>query len=50
MPEWKQGVCGCLGDCDVCLCGYCCPCLLVKRNADDLGKEGLLYCLLRGRT
>ena len=46
MPDWKQGVCGCFGDCDVCLCGYCCPCLLIKRNADDLGKEGLLCCLL----
>ena len=26
--------------------GYCCGPCLVKRNADDLGKPGFLYCLL----
>merc|ERR1712061_93242 len=44
--EWKHGICGCLGDCEICLCGACVPCLLIKRNADDLGKPGLLCCLL----
>ena len=47
MPDWKQGTFGCFGDCEVCLCGYCCGCLIVKRNADDMGRgDGLLCCLL----
>ena len=45
-PEWKQGVCGCCDDCDSCLCGYFCPCLLIMRNGDDLGRSGLACCLV----
>ena len=36
--DWKQGLCGCLGEPEVCLCGLCIPCCLVKQNADNLGK------------
>jgi len=44
--EWKQGLCGCLGDCGTCCCGYCCPCCLTYSNAESLGKSGILCCLL----
>merc|ERR1711884_345954 len=44
--DWKQGLCGCLGEPEVCLCGLCIPCCLVKQNADDLGNEGWLHLLL----
>ena len=27
-------------------CAYCCPCCLVYRNAEDMNKSGILYCLL----
>merc|ERR1712001_261910 len=44
--EWKNGLCDCCGDCENCLCGsFCTPCL-VYRNAEDLDKSGILYCLL----
>ena len=46
MTDWKHGLFGCLSNCDICLCGYCCPCILGYRNAENLGKEGLLYGLL----
>ena len=54
MSEWKQEVCGCLGqkpfgcgNCDVCLLGWCCGCWLVKKNAKNMGRgDGLLCCLL----
>ena len=44
--EWKQGLCGCCGDCGTCCCGYCCPCCLTYRNAENLGKSGIVCCLL----
>jgi len=44
--DWKQGTCGCLGDCETCLCGtFCLPCLQY-RNGNDLGQSGLFCCLL----
>ena len=43
---WKQGLCNCCGDCSVCMCGTCCEPCLVYRNADSLGKSGLLCCIL----
>ena len=44
--EWKSGLCGCFGDCGTCCCGYWCPCCLTYRNAESLGKSGILCCLL----
>jgi len=44
--EWKQGICGCCGDGETCLCGACGAGCLIRRNADDLGKSGWLFCLL----
>jgi len=43
--EWKQGLCGCMDDCETCMCGsFCTPCL-IYRNAEDLNKSGILCCL-----
>ncbi|XP_023339378.1 cornifelin [Eurytemora carolleeae] len=44
--EWKQGLFNCCGDCGICCCGTFCDCCLVYQNADNLGKSGLLCCLL----
>ena len=44
--DWKQGLFGCFGNLEICLCGYFCPCILGYRNAENLGEEGLLYGLL----
>ena len=43
---WNQSLLNCCGDCGVCLCGTCCECCLVYRNAEDLNKPGLLCCIL----
>ena len=44
--EWNQGLCGCMDDCGICLCGsFCEPCLVVQ-NANNLGDSGPLCCLL----
>jgi len=43
--EWKQGLCGCMDDCETCLCGaFCSPCQ-VYSNAEALNKSGILCCL-----
>eukprot|EP00094_Tigriopus_californicus_P008616 TCALIF_08304-PA protein Name:"Similar to cnfn-a Cornifelin homolog A (Xenopus laevis)" AED:0.16 eAED:0.16 QI:37/1/0.5/1/0/0.5/2/0/70 len=44
--EWKQGTFGCLDDCEICLCGSFCTCCLICRNANDLGKSGLICGVL----
>merc|ERR1712241_616023 len=44
--QWKQDTFGCFSNVGTCCFGYCCGPCLVKRNADDLGKPGFLYCLL----
>merc|ERR1711983_11517 len=44
--DWKHGLCSCGNDCESCACAYCCPCCLVYRNAEDMNKSGILYCLL----
>eukprot|EP00092_Neocalanus_flemingeri_P086009 GFUD01108311.1.p1 GENE.GFUD01108311.1~~GFUD01108311.1.p1 ORF type:complete len:104 (-),score=34.36 GFUD01108311.1:232-543(-) len=44
--EWKQGLFNCFGDCEICCCGLCCSPCLTYGTANDLGKSGLLYCLL----
>merc|ERR1739846_68652 len=45
--EWKQGLCGCMDDCETCMCGsFCTPCL-IYRNAEDLNKSGILCCLAK---
>merc|ERR1711890_43262 len=46
MSEWKQGLFGCFGNCGVCCFGYCCSCCQVYKNAESLGKSGILCCLL----
>jgi len=46
MSEWKNGMCGCLGDCGTCCCvSWCFPCA-VYRDANDLNKSGLLCGLV----
>merc|ERR1712080_715371 len=40
------GLFGCFGNCGVCCFGYCCSCCQVYKNAESLGKSGILCCLL----
>ena len=44
--EWKQSLCNCFGDCEICLCGSFCGLCLNYKNAENLGKSGILYTLL----
>ena len=44
--EWKQGLCNFCGDCEICMCGSFCGLCLNYRNAENLGKSGILYTLL----
>ena len=44
--EWKQGLCNFCEDSEICCCGtFCWPCLIYK-NAENLGKSGIIYTLL----
>ena len=50
MSSWKQEILTASEPvgCGLCWFSLCCPCLLVKRNADDMGRgDGLLCCLLQ---
>jgi len=44
--QWKQGLLNCCGDVEICCCGLCCTPCLTYNTANDMGKSGLLYCLL----
>ena len=46
MTDWKYGLFQCYADCEICTRGLCCPCILGYRNAENLGRRGILYGLL----
>ena len=35
IADWKQGLFGCFGNFEICLCGSFCPCILCYRTVDD---------------
>ncbi|XP_040575439.1 cornifelin [Lepeophtheirus salmonis] len=43
---WKQSLCGCCGDMETCCCGTFCGLCFTYQQAENLGKPGILYCLL----
>lgn len=44
--EWKNGLCGCFGDCGVCILTYFLPCVTAGYNAEKVGKNCCLYGFL----
>merc|ERR1711936_1530939 len=44
--KWKHGLCGCLHDIRICLCGAFLPCCLICETSEKMGKSGLLYNIL----
>lgn len=60
MPQWTNGIFGCLGDCSICkqhsqcllfcfvitgLLSFICPCIQFGRNAEAVGESCLMYAL-----
>ena len=44
--QWKNGLCGCFGDCGLCILTYFCPCVTAGHNAEHVGKGCCLYGFL----
>merc|ERR1712083_728200 len=44
--EWQHGLCGCCDHMDTCCFGYFCGLCLMMQNADNLGENMWLYCLM----
>ena len=44
--EWKNGLCGCFGDCGLCILTYFLPCVTAGQNAEKVGKSCCLYGFL----
>jgi len=45
VGEFHYGCCGCMEDCQLCLCGWCLyPCLLSQNSADLDGNPNYLWC------
>ena len=42
---WTFGLCGCFGNCFICITTYLVPCYSVGRLAEDLGNSCCLYCV-----
>jgi len=45
MVEFKNGLCGCFADCNICICTYFCPCYVVGKTAEKVG-ESCMGCAL----
>ncbi|ELU15424.1 hypothetical protein CAPTEDRAFT_224572 [Capitella teleta] len=46
MADWKNGLCGCFGNCGLCIVTYFAPCVTAGRVAETQGKGCCLYgCL-----
>eukprot|EP00096_Caligus_rogercresseyi_P011829 TRINITY_DN478_c0_g1_i1.p2 TRINITY_DN478_c0_g1~~TRINITY_DN478_c0_g1_i1.p2 ORF type:complete len:103 (+),score=16.65 TRINITY_DN478_c0_g1_i1:288-596(+) len=43
---WKQGICGCCGDMEVCCCVSFCTYCSIYSQSENLGKPGILYSLI----
>jgi len=47
--EWQHGLCGCFGNCGICLITYCVPCYTAGKVAEKVGDSciacGLVLCL-----
>jgi len=44
--EWSVGLCGCFGDCKICLTSFFCPCVQIARNAEYFGEDKRTACCL----
>ena len=44
--EWKNGLCGCFGDCSLCVLTYFLPCVTAGQNAEKVDKSCCLYGFL----
>ncbi|CAB9501184.1 number regulator [Seminavis robusta] len=44
--QWEMGLCQCCSQMDLC-CYLCwCPCLAYHEAAENMGSDGMVYCLL----
>ena len=39
MSEWGTGLCGCFGNCGVCIITFLLPCITAGKNAEAVGKD-----------
>uniref|UniRef100_A0A8C4R4N0 Uncharacterized protein n=1 Tax=Eptatretus burgeri TaxID=7764 RepID=A0A8C4R4N0_EPTBU len=44
MGDWSHGLCGCLGDCGLCIQTFCCPCVTAGQNAEATDVGGCCLC------
>jgi len=50
MAEWSNGICGCFGNCGLCIITFIAPCVTAGKNAEAVGESCMKYgfCSLLG--